>query len=95
MLPTTKISFPAELKATPSPMSAIPVPPSRVENTNCEAAGCDGFNSDTNAVTGTVTAPSSKIPLLLFVPWHLLAVVGKVLAYEVSNADAEVVSPVT
>ena len=82
------------MKARPNPISAMPEPPSKVEKTNWLAAASDGFNSETNAVTGTLK-PSMEIPLLLFADWHLLALSGKVLTYPVSNAEADVVRPVT
>ena len=64
-------------------MSAIPEPPSRVENFNWFAA-TDWVvsNAETNAVTGTVTLTilaENEIPALLFFTWQSLALVGNVL----------------
>jgi hypothetical protein len=78
----------------PSPTSAIPEPPSKLEYFNCAGAlELVVSKAATKDVIGTVS-PSNIIPLLLFDAWHLLVLVGNVLTNVVFNGDADVVSPV-
>jgi hypothetical protein len=91
VVPVTKISPLGESNASPSPISPIPEPPSRLENFNWLAAtACVVSNADTNAVAGTLV-PWIEIPWLVLVVWHAFALCG--------NPDAplvaEVVTPVT
>jgi hypothetical protein len=61
-------------------MSAVPVPPSKVENINWLGADdCVVSSAATKAVTGTLTVKMDTLngmPVDLFVFWHALAVVG-------------------
>ena len=65
-------------------MSASPEPPSKVENANwLPADDCVVSNLVTNAVIGISTMLLSTlngIPLVLFLVWHALVLVGNVPA---------------
>jgi hypothetical protein len=94
VVPVTKISPLGESNASPSPISPIPEPPSRLENFNWLAAtACVVSNADTNAVAGTLT-PWIEIPALALVVSHAFALCGNPAAPP-SADDADVVTPVT
>jgi hypothetical protein len=75
-------------------MSAIPVPPSKVENESWLAAtACVVSNADTNAVSGTLV-PWSETPALALTVLHALALCGNPAAPPLVEV-ADAVNPVT